>query len=78
MEKNDNVDLSLTSGEALVLFEFLSRFGDKEQLAIEDEAERQVLWNLCCMLQRELVAPFDSNYDSLLEDARATLRPPPG
>jgi hypothetical protein len=38
-----------------------------------DEAERRVLDNVLCLLERVLVEPFSAQYDSLLEAARSRL-----
>ena len=73
-EKTGGVTLALTKEEALVLFEFLSRFSDTEVLSLEDKAEERVLWDMCCMLEKVLVEPFDENYSQLLHDARAQIR----
>ena len=68
------VTIELTPAEALVLFEFLTRFSDKEVLEIEDQAEARVLWDMCCLLERQLVEPFMPSYGQLLEKARDEVR----
>ncbi len=68
------VDLHLTKEEAIVLFEMLSRFSENDKMEIEDQSEQRVLWNLCASLESTLVEPFDENYASILENARAMLR----
>jgi hypothetical protein len=68
------IDLRLTKEEAIVLFEMLSRFSENDSLEIEDQSEQRVLWNLCASLEAVLVEPFDKNYASILENARAMLR----
>ena len=73
---SEKVSLELTHSEALVLFEFLSRFSDKDVLTLEDQAEERVLWNLCASLESTLVEPLAVNYDELLEQARAAVRDP--
>ncbi len=74
MATNETCSIELTADEALVLFEFLQRFSDTDVLQIEDPAERQVLWGLGGMLEKQLVAPFRPNYADLLAKARARLR----
>ena len=69
-----SVTLLLTSDEALVLFELLSRYSNSNQLAVEDQAEQRALWNLQCLLEGQLVEPFRSDYDDLLRNARDRLR----
>jgi hypothetical protein len=72
--KDEAIDVRLSPDEALVLFEFLARFDQNENLCIEDEAERVVLANVLCILEKKLVAPFDPNYNHLLDSARKALR----
>ena len=67
--------LTLTNAQALVLFELVSRFSDTDVLEIQDRAEAQALWNVCCLLEKQLVEPFDPNYKTLLQAARDKLRP---
>lgn len=69
------VQLELTGDEALVLFEFLSRF-DEGSLAIEDQAEERVLWDLHGRLQKRLAEIFNPDYKALLAAARGRLRDP--
>lgn len=70
------VSLELTPSEALVLFEFLSRFSNEDVLKLEDQAEERVLWDLCASLESILVEPFADNYKDLLERARVEVRDP--
>lgn len=70
------VRLELTGDEALVLFEFLARFDDDGTLAVQDQAEERALWNLHCLLQKQLVELFDPEYKALLAAARDRLRDP--
>ena len=67
------VRIELTSDEALVLFEFLTRFETEETLAIQHRAEEQSLWNLQCLLEKQLVEPFRSDYGERLHAARKRL-----
>ena len=68
------VQLCLTRNEAIVLFELLSRYADGSALAIADQAEQRVLWDLCSMLERELHEPISPDYDELLARAREAVR----
>jgi hypothetical protein len=72
----DSVHLELTGDEALVLFEFLARFDDDSSLTIQDQAEERALWNLHCLLQKQLVEVFHPEYKALLAAARDRLRDP--
>ena len=67
--------LTLTNAEALVLFELVSRFSSTDVLELEDRAEAQALWKVCCLLEKQLVEPFAPNYKTLLKAARDKLRP---
>ena len=71
---NEQIQISLNKDEALVLFDFLSRFSDREDLVIEDQSEEKVLWNLCCDLEKILVDPFKENYAEILKLARKKVR----
>lgn len=73
-EPNDSVLLSLTKSEAIVLFEFLSRYANNNRLEIHDQAEQRVLWNLCCDLERALAEPFQADYSAILGSARNAVR----
>ncbi len=73
MEAAD-VEIKLTRDEALVLFEFLKRYSDKDELKIEDQAEQRCLWDLCGHLEKTLVEPLQTNYEELLISARERLR----
>ena len=66
--------IEISKAEALVLFEFLSRFSDEDKLLIEDQAEARVLWDLCCVLEKQLAEPFRSDYSQLLQQARDQVR----
>ncbi|WP_416768825.1 hypothetical protein ACM66T_04945 [Sulfurimonas sp. ST-25] len=73
MEHND-ISLSLKQEEAVVLFEFLSRFSNSEKLEIKDQAEERVLWDLCSFLEESLSEPLHGNWKELLEKARNSVR----
>ncbi len=72
MEEKIQIDLS--KNEAIVLFEFLSRFSDKNQLEIVDQSEERVLLNILCDLEKILVEPFSEKYTKILEEARVKIR----
>lgn len=69
-----DVQISLTADEAVVLFEFVRRFSDSDELKILDQAEQRALRNLCCLLERGALAPFAGNWPDLLQQARERLR----
>jgi hypothetical protein len=70
----ESVSIKLTKDEALVLFEFLSRFSETDKLSIEHQAEERALWNLTCIFEKELSEPFDKKYGDILSQARERLR----
>jgi hypothetical protein len=73
----DEIVITLSHDEALVLFEWLPRtdgltndFGD----LIKDQAEQRALWNLASLLERVLVEPLSPEYGELVNEARSRLR----
>ena len=72
------VTLNLTGDEALVFHDWLSRFNDRPDEGLhesfEDQAEQRVLWDLECLLEKALVAPFDPDYQATLMRARERIR----
>ena len=73
-ERNGEVRIELSLPEALVLFEVLSRFSAEDRLAVEDQTESRVLWNVQALLERRLTEPFSDNYAELLVRAKKELR----
>lgn len=71
---DETATITMTRSEALVLFEFLSRFDEDEQLDIRDKAEELVLWHVHGAFERVLVEPFAADYCKRLETARETVR----
>lgn len=64
------VTVSLEEDEALVLFELLA----SDKLGAEvDAPERNALWALEAVLEKELVAPFSSEYSIKIAQARQSL-----
>ena len=70
---SEAVHLELTKDEAVVLFEFLSRFEDTERLKILDKAEERSLRTLQGRLESQLVEIFMPNYLELVQQARDRL-----
>jgi hypothetical protein len=68
------MQLELSSDEALVLHDFLSRWERTERFEIADQAEERVLWNVQADLERMLAEPFSPDYTRLLGEARARVR----
>jgi len=73
--KINQLNIALTKDEAIVLFEFLTRFNEKEDDSLfEDQSEQNVLWNIECILEKELHEPFKKNYNDILKFARENVR----
>jgi hypothetical protein len=73
--KNNDMEIKLTKSEALVLFDFLTRFNDKDDKeSIEDSAEERILWDIESMLEKELKEPFQNDYKEQLEKARTEVK----
>ena len=47
------VTLHLTAAEFVVLDLILRRFSDEDRLSVEDTSERQVLYNLQCLCEKQ-------------------------
>lgn len=80
-QKEPTFLLPVTLDEALVLSELLQRYSQSDQLTIEDPAEQQALWNLCCIFEkyvsRNITVSSKEGYIELLERARKKLRSEP-
>ena len=76
VSSSDGTSLDLSSDEALVLFEWLSRFNETGDATFQDQAEQRVLWSIESRLQSQLVEPFVDSYLTLLAAARARVRDP--
>lgn len=68
------ITVTLSSAEAIILFDFLSRFSQHDTLSIEDQAEERVLWDLLCLLEKQLVEPLLPNFAELVFQARDQVR----
>src|SRR5262245_54565847 len=69
----EDVAITLSKAEALILSEFTQRFSQTNILSVEHPSERQALWNLCCVFEKALTEPFDGNFPEIMERARAEL-----
>ena len=65
-----STSIELADDEALVLFELVASGKLSEHV---DVPERNALWALEALLQRQLVAPLSRNYSEQLAAARASL-----
>ena len=73
--ENNEITITLNKDEALVLFEFLSRFNENDNKEIfQDQAEEKVLWRIEGQLEKILVEPFMPNYQDIIKEARNRIR----
>jgi hypothetical protein len=71
---DEKINIELSKDEGHVLFEFLSRFSNNEELRIVDQSEERVLWNVQAELEKLLIDPFQADYQDLLLGARERVR----
>ena len=75
--ESETVFIDMSRDEALVLFEWISRFNELEDRHLEDQAEERVLWNIEADLEKLLFIQLTaSNFDELLNKARDRVRDP--
>jgi hypothetical protein len=72
--RSKRVKIELTSDEALVLYDWLTRFNQRAHTDFVDQAEERVLFDLEAMLEKALVAPLQSDYADVLAQARSNVR----
>lgn len=69
------ISIELTESEAVVLFEWLHNFNQKERSQFfEDQAEERLLNDLESDLESVLSIPFQKNYNQILSEAREKIR----
>jgi len=67
--------LELTKEEAIVLFDWLSRFNQVEKSELfSDQAEKRVLWDMECSIERVISEIFVGDYTEILSKARSKVR----
>lgn len=70
----DTVWIKLSQAEALVLFEWRSRYSIANTLGMVDQAGQRVLWDMCNKLERVLVEPLAPDYGKRVERARRQVQ----
>lgn len=71
----DIIKLDLSIQEAVVLFDWISRFNKLENSnLIEDQAEERILWDIESSLETTLSEILVENYKALLKKARDQIR----
>ena len=68
--RSKKVKIELTSDEALVLYDWLTRFNQRADTNFADQAEERVLFDLEALLEKALVAPLRADYAHTLAQAR--------
>jgi hypothetical protein len=75
MKENKEVTIILSDDEALVLFDWLSRFNEEEHPSLfQDHAEQRVLYDLEAVLETLIAESFDRDYTDILSKARENIR----
>lgn len=73
--ENEKINIELTKEEAIVLFEFLGRFNENNDLSnFEDQAEQRVLWDMESNLEKKLNEPFRADFKEIVKKARDKVR----
>jgi len=67
------IKLELSKDEAIVFFEWIKRFNEKDN-KFEDQAEERVLWDIEAQLEKKMIIPFNYEYGKLLLEARSRIR----
>ena len=67
--RSKRVKIEFTSDAALVLYDWLTRFNQRTETHLVDQAEERVLFDLEALLEKALVAPLQSDYAALLAQA---------
>jgi len=63
MTEKEEILIKLSKDEALVLFEFISRFNQLDQSEIfQDQTEQKLMWLIEAQLEKILVEPFKPDY----------------
>lgn len=70
-----DIDVTLSSDEALVLYDLLHRWEDTDWYDRAElfPGERTALWALSATLEALLVEPFEDDYGDLVDRARERL-----
>lgn len=76
MTEEDDVTINLTRDEAIVLFEFLTRYSNGSgELRVVDQAEQRVLWDIQAILESTLPEPINNpRYEERVARARSAVR----
>jgi hypothetical protein len=70
---SEQINLTLSRGEALVLFDWIASLDSKAEKPVVDEAEQDVLWEIEAQLEKKLYEILSPDYDKLLASAKERL-----
>jgi hypothetical protein len=70
---SEDITITLSRDEALVLFEFFSRFDDQDDFTLRHNAEFIAFSRISAQLDNSLVEMFDPKYRELLQAARERI-----
>jgi len=68
------ITIELTEDQALVFFDWLVRFNERDGAHFADRAEERVLWDLESSLEEQLAATLAADYQARLSTARDAVR----
>ena len=72
-DDHSSIEIRLPKDEALVLFDWLSRYNQGNSNSTDD-VEKQILADLEAIFEKLLVEPFAENYYDLIDLAKAGIR----
>ena len=67
------ISIEISEDEAIVLFEFFERFGDKEELYFVHPAEYISVMKISAQIDKSTSAMFDKNYGEILKESRKRI-----
>ncbi|HZK82918.1 MAG TPA: hypothetical protein VFC46_17680 [Humisphaera sp.] len=70
---DQNITISLSRDEAVVLLEFFARFDERDEFVLRHNAEYLAFSRISAQLDEALVEPFKTHWDELLIAARNRL-----
>ncbi len=72
-KENRGISITLSSEEALVLLDWVTRFNEDEN-TFQDQAEERILFDLESALEEKVSETFSDDYIAVLQRAREKVR----
>ena len=73
--ENNNITITLSEDEAIVLLEWLHNFNEEERPTLfQDQAEERILFDLEAELEKVVLGTFADDYKNILLKARERIR----